>query len=60
MFGTTGRDFSLQASAGLSKRNWSVAGFAPSIKLIYSRTASSIALYDQARKRAEFGVTKAF
>ncbi|MBW8783994.1 MAG: DUF560 domain-containing protein [Novosphingobium sp.] len=60
LFGTTRRDWRLQASASLYKRDWSVAGFAPSIRVIWSRTFSSISLYDQKRLRAEFGITKAF
>jgi len=41
------RDRSLQANASIYKRDWNIAGFAPSIKLSYSRTFSTIALYDQ-------------
>jgi len=60
VFGRTRRDWSLQASASIYKRDWNIAGFAPSIKLTYSRTFSTIALYDQKRLRTEFGLAKAF
>ena len=59
-FGRTRRDWSLLASASIYKRDWNIIGFAPSIKLSYSRTFSTIALYDQKRIRTEFGLTKAF
>jgi len=60
VFGKTRRDWSLQASASIYKRDWNIAGFAPSIKLTWSRTFSTITLYDQKRLRTEFGLTKAF
>jgi len=60
VFGATRRDWSLQASASIYKRDWNIAGLAPSLKLSYNRTYSTIALYDQERLRAEFGLTKAF
>jgi len=60
VFGRTRRDWSLQTSASIYKRDWNIAGFAPSIKLTWSRTFSTIALYDQKRLRTEFGLTKAF
>jgi hypothetical protein len=60
LFGTKRRDWRLQASAGLYKRDWNVLGFAPSVRVTYTRTFSTISLYDQKRLRAEFGITKAF
>lgn len=56
----TRRDWRLQASAGIYKRDWNIAGFAPSLRLIYTRNFSTVDLYDQKRVRAEFGVAKAF
>ncbi|AIT81028.1 hypothetical protein JI59_15180 [Novosphingobium pentaromativorans US6-1] len=60
VFGRTRRDWSLQASASIYKRDWNIAGFAPSVKVTWSRTYSTIAFYDQKRLRTEFGLTKAF
>ena len=60
LFGKTRRDWRLQASASIYKRDWNVAGFAPSLRVSYTRTVSTISLYDQKRLRAEFGITKAF
>lgn len=60
LFGRSRRDWSLQASAGIYKRDWNLAGFAPSIKVSYNRNFSTIALYSQKRLRAELGITKAF
>lgn len=60
LFRKTRRDWDLLASASLTKRDWAIAGFSPSVKLSYSRTSSSIALYDHTRRRAEFGIAKAF
>ncbi|HKX77265.1 MAG TPA: surface lipoprotein assembly modifier [Novosphingobium sp.] len=60
LFGRTRRDWSILASASIYKRDWNIAGFAPSIRLTWSRNFSSIALYDQKRLRTEFGMTKAF
>lgn len=37
-----------------------IAGFAPSVRLTWSRNHSTISLYDQKRLRAEFGIAKAF
>jgi hypothetical protein len=60
LFGETRKDWRLQASASLYKRDWNVAGFAPSLRVIWSRSFSTISLYDQKRLRAEFGIAKAF
>ena len=60
LFGKTRRDWRLLASASIYKRDWNVAGFAPSLRVSYTRNVSTISLYDQKRLRAEFGITKAF
>jgi outer membrane protein len=60
LFGKTRRDWRLQASASIYKRDWNVAGFAPSLRLSWSRSYSTIALYDQQRLRGELGIAKAF
>ncbi|QGN55707.1 surface lipoprotein assembly modifier [Novosphingobium sp. Gsoil 351] len=59
-FGRTRRDWRLQASASIYKQDWNVSGFAPSLRFSYSRSFSTIALYDQKRQRAELGIAKAF
>jgi len=60
IFGRTRRDWSLQASASIYKRDWNIAGFAPLVRITYERNFSTIALYDQKRLKTEFGFTKAF
>jgi len=60
IFGKERRDWSLRASASIYKRDWNVAGFAPSLRVSWSRTWSTVALYDQKRWRTEFGLAKAF
>ena len=60
LFGKVRRDWRIQASASIYKRDWNVMGFAPSLRLTWARTWSTIALYDQKRLRAEFGLAKAF
>jgi hypothetical protein len=60
LYGVTRRDWHLQASANIYKRDWNVAGFAPSIGVTWTRSYSNISLYHQQRLRAEFGITKAF
>lgn len=60
LFGTTRRDWRLQASAGLYKHDWNLRGFAPSLRVTYTRNFSTIGLYDQKRLRGEVGVTRAF
>ena len=59
LFGKARRDWRIQASASIFKRDWNVMGFAPSLRLTWTRTFSTIALYDQKRLRAEFGIAKA-
>jgi len=60
LFNETRRDWRLQASVSIYKRDWNIAGFAPSLRVIYTRNFSTVDLYDQKRVRAEFGVAKAF
>lgn len=60
LFGKVRRDWRIQASASIYKREWNVMGFAPSLRLTWTRTFSTIAIYDQKRLRAEFGIAKAF
>ena len=60
LFNETRRDWRLQASVSIYKRDWNIAGFAPSLRVIYTRNFSTVDLYDQKRVHAEFGVAKAF
>lgn len=60
LFGQARRDWQLHAAASIYKRDWNVAGFAPSLRVTWTRYYSTIALYDQKRVRAEFGIAKAF
>jgi len=60
LLGRTRRDWRLQASASIYKRDWNVAGFAPSLRVTWARTISTIEFYDQRRLRAEIGITRAF
>jgi hypothetical protein len=59
-FSKTRREWRLQVSASIYKRDWNIAGFAPSLRISYTRDFSTIRLYEQRRLRAEFGITKAF
>lgn len=60
LFGGTRRDWRFQASASLYRRDWNVAGFAPSIRVTWTRNSSSLPIYDQKRLRSEFGLARAF
>jgi len=60
LFGGTRRDWRVLANASIYKRDWNVAGFAPSLKVSWTRNFSSLSVYDQRRIRAEFGIAKAF
>jgi hypothetical protein len=59
-FGKKRRDWLLQGSFSLYKRDWNVAGFAPSLSLTITRNYSTLSLYDEKRVRAEIRLTKAF
>ena len=59
-FGRKRRDWLLQGSFSIYKRDWNVAGFAPSLSLAVTRNRSTLSLYDEKRLRAEMRVTKAF
>lgn len=59
-FGKQRRDWLLDASFGIYKRDWSVGGFAPSLNLTVTRNLSTLDLYRQKRVRAEVRLTRAF
>jgi hypothetical protein len=53
------RDWLLEGTASIYKRDWSIRGFAPSLSLTYTRNFSTNPLYNERRIRGEFRVTKA-
>jgi len=54
------RDWLIQGSVSMYKRDWSIRGFAPSISLTITRNYSTLPLYKERRVRGEVRVTKAF
>ena len=52
-FGRKRRDWLLQGSFSIYKRDWNVAGFAPSLSLAVTRNRSTLSLYDEKRLRAQ-------
>jgi hypothetical protein len=59
-FGKTRRDWLLEGSISIYKRDWNVSGFAPSLSLTITRNRSTLSLYEQKRVRGELRLTKAF
>ena len=59
-FGKKRRDWLLQGSLSLYKRDWNVGGFAPSLSLSVTRNYSMLPLYQERRVRGEIRLTKAF
>jgi hypothetical protein len=59
-FGKKRRDWLLQGSLSIYKRDWNVGGFAPSLSLTVTRNYSTLPLYQERRVRGEIRVTKAF
>lgn len=58
-FGKKRRDWRLQGSFSIYKRDWSVGGFAPSLSLTVTRNSSTLSLYHERRIRGEIRLTKA-
>jgi hypothetical protein len=54
------RDWLLDASFSIYKRDWNFGGFAPSLGVTATRNISTLTLYDQKRLRGEVRLTKAF
>lgn len=54
------RDWLLQASLSVYKRDWNLRGFAPSLSLTITRNRSTLPLYDERRVRGEIRLTRAF
>jgi hypothetical protein len=59
-FGKARRDWLLQGSFSIYKRDWNVHGFAPSLALTATRNFSTVSIYDERRVRGEVRLTKAF
>jgi hypothetical protein len=59
-FGKRRRDWLLQGSFSLYKRDWNVGGFAPSVALTVTRNHSTLSLYREKRIRGEIRLTRAF
>lgn len=53
------RDWLLEGSFSVYKRDWNIGGFAPSLSLTMTRNFSTISLYDEKRLRAEIRLTRA-
>lgn len=59
-FGKVRRDWLLQTSFSIYKRDWNLGGFAPSLSLTVTRYYSTLPLYQQRRVRGEIRLTRAF
>ncbi|HET7816184.1 MAG TPA: porin family protein [Sphingomicrobium sp.] len=59
-FGEQRRDWRLESSFSIYKRDWNVQGFAPSLTATLTRNYSTLPLYDERRLRAEARLTRAF
>ena len=59
-FGKQRRDWLLQGTASIYKRDWNVGGFAPSLSLTVTRNYSTLSLYQEQRVRGEIRLTRAF
>jgi hypothetical protein len=54
------RDWLLQASFSIYKRDWNVGGFSPSLSVTVTRNHSTLPLYQERRVRGEIRLAKAF
>lgn len=59
-FGKHRKDWLLEGSFSIYKRDWNLGGFAPSLSVTATRNHSTISLYDERRLRGEMRLTKAF
>ena len=59
-FGKQRRDWLLQGSLSIYKRDWNIGGFAPSLSVTVTRNHSTLTLYKEKRLRGEVRLTKAF
>ena len=54
------REWLLQGTASIYKRDWNVEGFAPSLSLTITRNYSTLSLYQERRVRGEIRLARAF
>jgi hypothetical protein len=59
-FGKQRRDWLMEGSLAIYKRDWNLRGFAPSLSVTMTRNHSTLTLYDEKRVRSEIRFTKAF
>jgi len=59
-FGRKRRDWLLQGSFSIYKRDWNMKGFAPSLSVTTTRNLSTLTIYDEKRLRGEIRLTRAF
>ena len=59
-FGRRRRDWLLQGSFSIYKRDWNMKGFAPSLSVTTTRNLSTLTIYDEKRLRGEIRLTRAF
>jgi len=59
-FAKARRDWLLQGTAIIYKRDWNVGGFAPSLSLTITRNWSTLSLYRERRARGEIRLARAF
>jgi len=59
-FGKRRRDLLLEGAFSIYKRDWNLAGFAPSLRVTMTRNRSTVVLYHEKRFRAEIRLTRAF
>ena len=59
-FGRRRRDWLLQGSFSIYKRDWNMKGFAPSLSVTMTRNLSTLTIYDEKRLRGEIRLTRAF
>jgi hypothetical protein len=58
-FGKLRRDWLLQSSFSVYKRDWNSGGFAHSLSLTVTRNYSTLSLYQERRVRGEVRLTRA-
>jgi hypothetical protein len=59
-FGEVRRDWLLEGTFSIYKRDWNLRGLAPSLSITMTHNRSTLTLYDEKRLRAELRLTKAF
>lgn len=60
LFGKTRRDDRLDLAGGVVLSRFRLGGFAPLVRVTYSRSNANIAIYDYRRTRLDFGLSRSF